>query len=172
MSSLWCKQAQLNGFIIHATNLRLQIPTDRLTKNREDFICMMLSYLNWQNVSVYPHKVLCFQTHQKRSCIDRDYETDVFLRLFQPLDHIPDLGAPSMARTLASVFEVLDDPKCAERSKERYEDFGWFLKRKKEKERKSLKRDEKEREEERVQRMRARESLWTERAKDREACFC
>ncbi len=65
-----------------------------------------------------------------------------------------------MARTLASVFEGLDDPKCAdERSKERYEDFGSFLKRKEEKEQKSLKRDEKDREEERVQRMRTRESL-------------
>lgn len=46
--------------------------------------------------------------------------------LFQQSDHIPDLGAPSMARTLASVFEVLAKmtPNVLSVQRNGTEDFG------------------------------------------------
>lgn len=111
---------------------------------------MMLSYLNHQNFSA-PTNSSAFRLIKREFVLTEIMRLTCSFFLFQQSDHIPDLGAPSMARTLASVFEVLAKMtlKRAEHSKEHY---GRSRLTSIEKGRKGVsKKDEEEREEEKVQ---------------------
>lgn len=87
---------------------------------------MMLSYLNHQNFSAHPHKFLCFRHIKREFILTEIMRLTCSFFLFQQSDHIPDLGAPSMARTLASVFEVLAKmtPNVLSVQRNGTEDFG------------------------------------------------